>query len=191
MTCSDFDLDFRPRSLVLWVAASQRRAHEETVRAVESGDFPTCAPPEAARRRSARRCPNGRYPLASFAAEPSANPYPCRGFLMARPIEGRRFEIEDTRNTMKGVESFGKMLAPRIPSMRDVIAMIDTSLNLGWEEFGPVLSTWQETVRQRYLKWPGDWSFWVRSLNYPDLEAWYRRQWKELGLQEQVRPAVT
>ena len=182
MTASDFDLDFRPRSLVLWVTAAQVRFQEELRRAVESGNVITCPLPEAPRERPARRRPAGRYFLATFAAEPSANVCPCRGFLMARPIKGRWFEIEDSRNTKKGIESSGKTLAPRIPSMREVIAIVDSSLNRGWEEFGPVLSTWQETVRQRYLKWPGDWSFWVRSLNYPHLETWYRRQWHELGL---------
>jgi hypothetical protein len=182
VTGAGFDLDFRPRSLGLWVTARQRRAHDEMRRDLESGGGITCRLPEASRRRPVRRCPNGRDPLASFVAEPRANVYPCRGFLMARPIKGRWFEIEDTRNTKNGVESFGKTLAPRIPSMREVVAMVDSSLNRGWEEFGPVLSTWQETVRQRYRKYPGDWTFWVRSLNYPQLEAWYRRQWDALGL---------
>lgn len=183
-TSSDFDLDFRPRSLVPWLSSEQERVQKELSDAVESGTVIRCPLPEALRRRRARRCPNGRYPLASFAAEPSANPCPCRGFLFARPVKGRRFEIEDSRNTRKGVESFGMTLAPRIPSMRDLIAIVDDSLNRGWEEFGPILPTWQETVRQRYLRWPGDWTFWVRSLNYPQLEPWYRRQWDELGRTE-------
>ena len=126
----------------------------ETTRRLESGIVITCPSSGAPSRPLDRRSPPGRYFLATFAAEPSATVYPCRGFLMARPIKGRRFEIEDTRNTRKGVESFGLTLAPRIPSMREMIAMVDSSLNLGGEEFGPALSTWQETLRQRYCEIP-------------------------------------
>lgn len=185
MTESEFDLDYRPRFLVPWLTGGQVQHHAEVRRVRQSGDFITCGPlPESPRTRTPRRCPVGRYFLATFAAEPSATASPARGFLLARPINGRRFEIEDSRNTRKGVESFGSTVVPRIPSLREIIAMIDGSLNLGWEEFGPALSTWQETLRQRYLRIPGEWSFWVRSLNYPQLEAWYRRQWEALGLED-------
>ena len=62
--------------------------------------------------------------------------------------------------------------------------MIDSALNRGGEEFGPALATWQETLRGRCRRFPGGWSFWARSYNYPQLEAWYRRQWEELGLRD-------
>ena len=185
MTESEFDLDYRPRFLVPWLTGGQVQFHSETRRVLESGDGVICClPPRSSHPPAPRRCPVGPYFLATFAAEPSATPCPARGFLLARPIKGRRFEIEDSRNTRKGVESFGSTVVPRIPSLREMIAMIDGSLNLGWEEFGPALSTWQETLRQRYLRFPGEWSFWVRSLNYPQLEAWYRRQWEALGLED-------
>mgnify|MGYP000922337703 FL=1 len=176
------DLDFRPRSLVPWLRGGQRQISLGVPGGDEGGYVITCPLPRVPRARRARRCPNGRYYLATFAMEPSDTVYPCRGFLLARPVKGRRFEIEDSRNTRKGVESFGRAVVPRIPSMREMVAVIDGALNLGGEEFGPALSTWQETLRGRYRKYPGEWSFWVRSLNYPQLEAWYRRQWEELDL---------
>lgn len=182
MTSSDFDLDFRPRSLVPLLTGGQQQRYVEMNQALESGIVITCPRPDASLEAPVRRRPSGPCFLASFAAEPSASVWPCRGFLIARPTRGRRYEIEDSRNTRKGIESFGKTLAPRIPSMREMVAFVDSALNRGWEEFGPILPTWQETVRERYRRWPGEWTFWVRSLNYPQLEAWYRRQWEELGV---------
>ena len=186
LTESDFDLDFRPRFLVPWLTRPQQRFHVETTRGIENGDVLICSLPETLGAQPSRSRPAGPYFLATFAAEPGATALPVRGFLLARPVRGRRFEIEDSRNTRRGVESFGSTVVPRIPSLREVIAMIDGALNRGWEEFGPALSTWQETLRQRYLRYPGDWSFWVRSLNYPQLEAWYQRQWERLDLETHV-----
>ena len=188
MTCPDFDLDFRPRYLVPWLNGEQRRFHEEVRHGAENGHVIVCRFPTAPGAQPVRHRSSGRYFLATFAAEPSATVYPCRGFLLARPIRGRQFEIEDSRNTGKGVESFGLTRVPRIPSLRELIALIDASLNRGWEVFGPALSTWQETLRQRCLRYPGEWSFWVRSYNYPQLAAWYRRQWEELGLESRKIP---
>ena len=108
MTESEFDLDYRPRFLVPWLTGGQVQFHSETRRVLESGDGVICClPPRSAHPPAPRRCPVGPYFLATFAAEPSATPCPARGFLLARPIKGRRFEIEDSRNTRKGGESFG------------------------------------------------------------------------------------
>lgn len=179
-----FDLDFRPRFLVPWLTGGQRQTGLGMPGGDDCGYGITCGVLEVSRARPAQRCPTGRYFLATFAMEPSETVYPCRGFLLARPVRGRRFEIEDSRNTRKGVESFGLTVVPRIPSMRDMIAAIDGSLNRGGEEYGPARSTWQETLRERYRRFPGEWSFWVRSRNYPQLEAWYGRQWGVLDLRD-------
>lgn len=174
MSGPDIDLDFRPRHLVPWLSAEIERSYTRPDEIVI-----TCFPPQGDGPRRPR--PAGPYFLASFALEPASYVYPCRGFLLARPRRGRRFEIEDTRNTRKGVESFGKVVVPRIPSMREVIAMLDAALNLGWEEFGPALATWQETARARRRRFPGDWALVVCSANYPQLPEWYRRQWEDVA----------
>jgi hypothetical protein len=63
---------------------------------------------------------------------------------------------------------------------REKLGLLCLEIRFGHDAF--VLPTWQETVRERYRRWPGEWTFWVRSRNYPQLEAWYRRQWEELGV---------
>ncbi len=179
MTGPDIDLDFRPRYLVPWLSVDQERTYAPAFQNEDDGDMLVCPPPEPDAPR--RPQPPGPYFLAMFALEPASYVYPCRGFLLARPRKRRRFEIEDSRNTRRGVESFGKVMVPRIPTMREVIALLDDALNRGWEEFGPPLSTWQETARARRRRFPEDWTLLVCSANYPQLPEWYRRQWVALG----------
>ena len=180
MSASDFDLDFRPRHLVPWLSEDQGRIYAAKLTAGDEVYVITCPPPGVETGRPPRRQAAGPYFLALFAAEPALTASPTRGFLMARR-QKRGFEVEDSRNTPKGVESFGKVVVPRIPSMREVIALLDASLNRGGELLGPILPTWQETLRERRRRFPGEWTFQVRSLNYPQLPEWYRRQWDALG----------
>jgi len=175
-----FDLDFRPRYLVPWLTGEQGRFREEMRRAEEEGRVIACPPRDLEAGRTSCRRPAGPYFLASFAAEPALMASPTLGFLIARR-RGRGFEIEDSRNTPKGVESFGRVVVPRIPSMREVIALLDASLNRGGEVLGPILPTWQETLRERRRRFPVEWTFRVCSLNYPQLPEWYRREWDALG----------
>lgn len=179
MSVSEIDFDFRPRYLVPWLSDDQGKIYAAKLPVEDEVYVISCPPPGVETGRPPRRPPAGPYFLASFAAEPALMASPTRGFLMARRRR-RGFEVEDSRNTPKGVESFGKVVVPRIPSMREVIALLDVSLNRGGEILGPILPTWQETLRERRRRFPGEWTFQVRSLNYPQLPEWYRRQWDAL-----------
>ncbi len=182
---SDFDLDFRPRVLVPWLTRAQREDERRHIDAIERGDVICCPPMTKAEVMGLRsRGKRTHWPVlvAAFAAEPSWTATPCRGFLRASRTRGRRVRIEDTRNTKKGVESFGFTTVPRIPSMREMVVVVDSALNRPGDQYGPAFPTWQETVLRLYRRFPGEWDFWVRSLNYPQLEEWYRRQWESLGI---------
>ena len=64
--------------------------------------------------------------------------------------------------------------------MREMVVLVDSALNRPGDQYGPGLPTWQETLLGLYRRFPGEWDFWVRSLNYPQLEEWYRWQWEGL-----------